>query len=216
MNVRDKKGSITIFVLVGLLFMTGFLIISFGNNVNKSKVAKEQYNIISGIYSYNDGDANAYNRAYTALRKKKAQTLTAYSENSSTLELTKTFTSQMGNIKIYGNIDGVGNLVEDTEDSKYGKYQVQIKVANEDGSVEEINNIYIASQLEKTDTYIDYINYDSKKVLRLQIEDGTESIIETLYLSDIINMHEDYTKIEVLTEVVPSKIEVEYEGYTFE
>ena len=35
MNVRDKKGSITVFVLIGLLFMTSFLIISFGNNVNK-------------------------------------------------------------------------------------------------------------------------------------------------------------------------------------
>ena len=50
MNVRDKKGSITIFVLVGLLFMTGFLLISFGSNVNKSKVAKEQFNIMSSIY----------------------------------------------------------------------------------------------------------------------------------------------------------------------
>ena len=216
MNIRDKKGSITIFVLVGLLFMTGFLLISFGSNVNKSKIAKEQFNIIGSIYSHNDGDANAYNRAYTALRKNNAQTLTASVENASTIELTKTFVSQMANIKIYGNTDCVGNLINDTANSNYGKYQVQIKISNEDGSVEETKNIYMTSQLEKTDTYIDYINYNNKNVVRLQIEDETESIIETLSLEENINIYEDYTKIEILTEVVPSRMEVEYEGYTFE
>ena len=216
MNVKSNKGSITVFVLVGLLFMTGFLIISFGSNVNKSKIAKEQFNIVSDIYSHKDGDENAYNRAYTTLRKKKAQTLTASIENSATLELTKTFASQIANIKIYGNTDGVGNLVEDTADSNCGKYQIQIKISNEDGSVEETKNIYITSQLEKTDTYIDYFNYNNKNVVRLQIEDETESIIETLSLEENINIYEDYTKIEILSEVAPSKMEVEYEGYKFE
>lgn len=216
MKMRDNKGSITVFVLVGLLFMIGFLIISFGSNINKSKIAKEQFKIMSSVYSHGDGDANAYNRAYTALRKDNAQTLTLSTENSSILELTKTFANKVGNIKIYGNTDGVGDLVEDATDSNYGKYQVQIKVTNEDGSVEEIKNIYITSQLEKTDTYIDYINYESKNVVRLQIDDETETVIEALSLSDVINIYEDYTKIEVLTEVSPSKIEVKYEGYTFE
>ena len=103
MKIRDNKGSITIFVLVGLLFMTGFLIISFGSNINKSKIAKEQLNILSSIYSRGDGDASAYERAYTTIRRKNAQILTESSNNSSSLELTKTFTDKVSNYKIYGN-----------------------------------------------------------------------------------------------------------------
>lgn len=103
MNLRDKKGSISIFVLVALLFMAGFLIISFASNVNKSKTIKEQFNIISGIYSYTNGEEGAYDKAYTDLRNKNKQTMTASSENSSTLELTKTFDENMSNYRIYGN-----------------------------------------------------------------------------------------------------------------
>lgn len=103
MNVKDNKGSITIFVVVGLLFMTAFLMISYANILNKSKISKEQFNIISNIYSYNDSDANAYERAYTALRKKKAQTLTAVVENSKEIELTKTLAESLSDYKIYGN-----------------------------------------------------------------------------------------------------------------
>ena len=63
MKIRDNKGSITVFVLVALLFMTGFLIISFGNNVNKSKSAKEQLEIINSIYEMKVLDANeVYNK----------------------------------------------------------------------------------------------------------------------------------------------------------
>ena len=102
-NVKGKNGAIAIFVLVGLLFMTSFLIISYGYNVNKSKVAKEQFNIISDIYSHKDGDANAYERAYTALRKQNKQTLTASAEDTSTLELEKTYAENLVNYKIYGN-----------------------------------------------------------------------------------------------------------------
>jgi len=216
MKVKDNKGSITIFVLVGLLFMSSFLLVLFASNANRSKISKEQFNIISSIYSHNDGDENAYNRAYTALRKKNAQTLTASVENTNTIELTKTFLSEIENIKIYGNTVKVGNLVEDTADSNYGKYLVQIKVSNEDGTAQEIKNIYLNSQLERTDTYIDYIDYKSKNVVRLQIENQTETILETLNLEGAINIYEDYTKIEVLTYITPSKIEVEYKGYTFE
>lgn len=50
MNLRNKNGSITIFVLVGLLFMSAFLVISYANNVNRSKIAKEQSEIINSIY----------------------------------------------------------------------------------------------------------------------------------------------------------------------
>ncbi len=103
MRIRDNKGSITVFVLVGLLFMTGFLIISFGSNINRSKNAKEQLNILSSIYSHGDTDLDAYERAYTAIRKKNAQILTETIENSFSLELTKTFTANVENLKIYGN-----------------------------------------------------------------------------------------------------------------
>ena len=120
------------------------------------------------------------------------------------------------NIKIYGNTSGVGDLVEDSTNSNYGKYRVQIKVSNEDGTDEQIKNIYLTSQLQKTDTYVDYINYEKKRVVRLQIENKTETILETLNLEGAINIYEDYTKIEILTQVSPSKIEVKYEGYTFE
>ena len=51
MNFRDNKGSISIFVLVALLFMTAFLIISYADVNNKSKTIDEQANIISSIYS---------------------------------------------------------------------------------------------------------------------------------------------------------------------
>ena len=50
MNLRGKKGSIAIFVLVALLFMASFLIIMFSSNINKAKVVKEQTDIIRQIY----------------------------------------------------------------------------------------------------------------------------------------------------------------------
>lgn len=103
MNVKKDKGSIAIFVLVALLFMSAFLIISFASNVNKSKTVKEQFNIISGIYAYANGEEGAYDKAYSDLRNKNKQTMTASSENSSTLELTKTFDENMSNYRIYGN-----------------------------------------------------------------------------------------------------------------
>lgn len=103
MNIKNEKGSITMFVLVGLLFMIGFLIILFGNNVNKSKSTQEQFNIMSGIYSYGDGDESAYNRAYTALRKKNKQILTATVEDTSILEINRTYEEKVDNYKIYGN-----------------------------------------------------------------------------------------------------------------
>lgn len=50
MKLQNEKGSITIFVLIALLFMSAFLIISYGSNVNKSKVVKEQKEIIQILY----------------------------------------------------------------------------------------------------------------------------------------------------------------------
>ena len=141
-NVKEKNGSIAIFVLVGLLFMSSFLIISFSYNVNKSKIAKEQLNIISEIYSHKDGDANAYERAYTALRKKNKQTLTASVENSSDIELTKTFEENLVNYRIYGAgneetyqqieyIEGTGKQYIDTGFIPNSNTTIEMKLSND-------------------------------------------------------------------------------------
>lgn len=100
--MKKENGSIAIFTLVALLFMTAFLIISYANIINNSKSLKEQFNIIKGIY-YKSNDDSSYTDVYTDLRKKNRQKLTAYSENSNELELNKTFASKLFNYKIYGN-----------------------------------------------------------------------------------------------------------------
>ena len=100
--MKKENGSIAIFALVALLFMTAFLIISYANIINNSKSLKEQFNIIKGIY-YKSNDSSSYTDVYTDLRKKNRQNLTAYSENSNELELNKTFASKLVNYKIYGN-----------------------------------------------------------------------------------------------------------------
>lgn len=213
LNVKNENGSITMFVLVGLLFMTSFLLISLGSNINKSKIAKEQFNIMSGIYSHGDGDENAYNRAYTALRKENKRILTTAVENSSTIELTKTFAQELYNIRIYGNTNKVGDLVTSTSDTNYGKYKIQIKATDENATTQNIISIYITAQLEKTDSYVDYIDFEEKKVIREETT-GETSTIEELSVIDSINMYEDYTKIEVVTNTIPSQLQVSYYGYT--
>ena len=35
--MKEEKGSAAIFVLVGLLFMASYLLILYGNNINKEK-----------------------------------------------------------------------------------------------------------------------------------------------------------------------------------
>jgi len=54
MNIKKENGSMTIFVLVALLFITAFLIISYGNLSNKFKSTTEQYNVVKDIYSWSD------------------------------------------------------------------------------------------------------------------------------------------------------------------
>lgn len=103
MNFRSKRGSVTIFVLVGLLFMSSFLIISFGNNINKSKMSKEQFEVLNGIYTQGDDFKEAYHKVYTIFRRKNAQILSESSEDSSAIKLTKTFEDKIKDYKIYGN-----------------------------------------------------------------------------------------------------------------
>ena len=131
MNFKDKKGSIAIFVLVGLLFMSAFLIISFASNVNKSKTAKEQFDIVSQIYSYGEGYEGAYDKSYTDLRNKNKQTMNASSEgleNTGTLELTKTFDENISNYRIYGNSvqDGTPSPSNSAETKSVGDKTVNL------------------------------------------------------------------------------------------
>ena len=100
--MKEAKGSISIFTLVTLLFMIGFLIISYANIINNSKSLKEQFSLIKEIY-YKSNDNASYTDVYTDLRKKNRQNLTAYVDNSNILELEKTFESKLVNYKIYGN-----------------------------------------------------------------------------------------------------------------
>ena len=102
MKLRNDKGSITIFVLVGLLFMSAFLIISYASNVNKSKIVDEQSNIMDSLYMKNENIVYSYQEVYSALRKKNKQILTTTVEDSNTVELTNTFEENLYNYKIYG------------------------------------------------------------------------------------------------------------------
>lgn len=107
MIIKNNKGSITIFVLVGLLFMTSFLVVLYANNLNKSKTSKEQFDILSKIYSPNESDEKSYNEAYTGLREKKLQDIEYDSqmlglENVSQIELVKTVEEKVNNYRIYG------------------------------------------------------------------------------------------------------------------
>lgn len=103
MNRKKEKGSIAIFVLVALLFMVGFLILAFASNVNKSKALQEQFDAVRQIYAYSGEEQGAYDKAYTDLRRKNKQLMTASVENNSILELNKTYAEKISNYRIYGN-----------------------------------------------------------------------------------------------------------------
>ena len=104
---------------------------------------------------------------------------------------------------IYDSMEivGVGNLISDNNDEKY---KISIELTTENGESETIE-IYLDNSLKIGD----YIDFKTKTVVRA---DGT---IENVDLPELLT-YEDYTKIEVLTEIKPSKIEVEYTGYTLE
>ena len=56
MKLKSQKGSITIFVLVALLFFTAFLLLMYAANTNKFKTISEKSDILKGIYEKNIGD----------------------------------------------------------------------------------------------------------------------------------------------------------------
>ena len=99
---------------------------------------------------------------------------------------------------------GVGNYITDTRDSNYGKYSIKINIINSQEQSATTEIILNKPLFEE-----DYIDFKTGKVIR---GDGTTENVE---LPEIIT-YEDYTAIEVLSDVVPSKIELEYIGYTLE
>ena len=178
MILKSEKGSITLFVLVGLLFMTAFLIIAYGRNVNNSKIVKEQFEIISDIYMPNDNIAESYTDAYTDLRSKNKQILTYDSEveelsTVSTIELNKTYDDKISNYRIYGNSVQNGSPTPDNPieiqsvgiyDEAKDKYVIPIKISN--GTEEKIYNIYLDEPLRKIGNSVDYIDFKEKRVYK--------------------------------------------------
>lgn len=69
MKIKSQKGSITIFVLVALLFYTAFLLLMYAANTNKFKTISEKSDILKGIYEKNISD-ESINNLYN---KKKAE-----------------------------------------------------------------------------------------------------------------------------------------------
>lgn len=53
MRLKSQKGSITLFVLIALLFYMGFLMLLYAANVNKVQTISEKLNIVKSIYNKN-------------------------------------------------------------------------------------------------------------------------------------------------------------------
>ena len=56
MKLKSQKGSITIFVLIALLFYTAFLLLMYAANTNKFKTISEKSEILKGIYEKNTSE----------------------------------------------------------------------------------------------------------------------------------------------------------------
>ena len=223
MFLKSEKGSITIFVLVGLLFMTAFLIIGYGANVNNSKIAKEQYNIISDIYMPNNNIIESYTEVYTDLRAKKKQILTKTVENNTQMEIEKCYADDIVNYQIYGRGTGFGKRIKDETENK-GKYEITIRIRDIDNNIiideetkyqERIYKIYLEYPLQ----YNQYLEYKTGKIYDVDTQEEVGTIED---LPKLIT-YEDYTNIEIYDEEnqemgnqnFPAKIIIDYVGYTF-
>lgn len=58
MKIKSQKGSIALFVLIALLFYTGFLLLLYANNLNKIQTITEKTDILKGIYERNIDNIN--------------------------------------------------------------------------------------------------------------------------------------------------------------
>ena len=63
MRIKSGKGSISIFVLIALLFYIGFLMLLYAGNLNKTQTISERAEAIKAIYSRNFNNIDdVYNR----------------------------------------------------------------------------------------------------------------------------------------------------------
>ncbi len=63
MRVKSQKGSITVFVLIALLFYMGFLLLLYAGNINKVQTISEKLDLIKAIYNKNlQNIDDVYNR----------------------------------------------------------------------------------------------------------------------------------------------------------
>ena len=63
MKVKSQRGSISIFVLIALLFYMAFLLLLYANNLNKVQTISEKVEILKNIYRQNyDNVDEVYNR----------------------------------------------------------------------------------------------------------------------------------------------------------
>lgn len=108
MNIKDKKGSIALFVMIGMVFMSSFLLISYGSNLNKSKFVKEQYEMISDIYYNNKSEEEIYNDVYADLMEKNTKEMTSSVEYFSIITLNNTHEGELKDYKIYAGEGGLG------------------------------------------------------------------------------------------------------------
>lgn len=100
--------------------------------------------------------------------------------------------------------EATGNLIIDKNNENYSKYQIPIRLTNRNDESEDYS-IYLNSPLKENE----YIDFRDQKVVR---SDGT---LESITLPEL-STYDEYTKIEVLTDTAPSKIEVTYTGYTLD
>lgn len=190
-NLNNEKGSITVFVLVALLFMSAFLIISYANNVNKSEIAKEQLNIIQNIYKGNENIVDSYQEAYTALRNKSKQIITQTEEDTSIIKLSKTFEDKISNYKIYGN-----SLKQRVEYNIYPTKEGFLP--NEKGTYPVLderfdNPTYTIIEIKKGQTmYFDYTGSDIGYVRVRCIDKDTDEIVCDLVDKDATVTESDY------------------------
>lgn len=175
MNLRNKNGSITIFVLVGLLFMSAFLVISYANNVNRSKIAKEQSEIINSIYQTK---VLSTNEIYDRLTAVPTITINKSESTKGVMEIIIESNGITEDTKIEYKIDNnvfnskedfyeyVNNNISDGEEK-----ELTIKATNDIGNTEEITETvkFVRPKIETLPTPIitnitpvqsSYVTYD--------------------------------------------------------
>ena len=155
MDFRKQKGSIMIFVLITLLFMSAFLVISYAGNVNKSKIVSEQKEIIQMLYEngfitnediYNRLFANGESFVPIITRLPQRVIIASDTDISSETEI-KTVPQIAKSYVIYGSMDGITEFIAFGESfdsfekvvdyvidlNKYGTTQIDINANGNNG-----------------------------------------------------------------------------------